>query len=140
VESLRARIVMILLIATVVWSGAVTGPSVTTAQSRGGPEELWEEYPLEERADPRPAPTPTAAPEKRPAATRPATAMDDGWSIAVLLVGALGAFLIGALLPQLRRSDPVPVPAAPARSRVTPRRFTPSTDEKPVGDRASHGP
>ena len=129
---------MALLVAVVVWSGAVTGVPFATAQSQGGPEELWNAYPLDERDDSRPAPTPTAAAE-RPRSL-PTAAIEDGWPIAVLLAGALVAFLVGALLPQLRRDGPVPVPAPPPpRRRVTPRRFTPSTDEERVRDRSSHG-
>ena len=133
------RVLMTLMVAAFVWSGVVTDPPFAIAQTQGGPEELWEAYPLAEPEDPRPAPTPTAAAE-RPRSL-PAAAMEEGWPIAVLLAGALAAFLVGALLPQLRRDGPAPVPAPPPppRRRVTPRRFTPSTDEETVRDRSSHG-
>lgn len=135
---MRVRVPMALMVAVVVWSGAVTGPPFAMAQSQGGPEELWDAYPLAEPEDPRPAPTPTAAAER--SRSLPAAAMEDGWPIAVLLAGALAAFLVGVLLPQLRRDGPAPVPAQPPpRRRVTPRRFTPSTDEETVRDRSSHG-
>jgi hypothetical protein len=132
---LRVRVLMTLMVA-VMWSGAVTAPPMAMAQSKGGPDELWEAYPLDERDDPRAAPTPTVAAE-RPRSL-PATAMEDGWPIAVLLGGALAAFLVGALLPQLRRDGPAPAPAGLPRRRVTPRRFRPSTDKETARDRASH--
>jgi hypothetical protein len=121
-----------LMVTAGLMSGAIAAPEPTTAQSPDGPGELWDAYPLEEReADPVPTPT-SAAP--RPVRAPAAVEGDEtaaGWSLGVLLAGALAAFGVGVLLPLLRRDGPPPPAAEPPARRVRYRRFAPSSE----GDR-----
>jgi hypothetical protein len=130
---------MTLIGAAVLSSGAIASPSPTMAQSQGGPEELWEAYPLDEPEDSRtPAPTPASGGGEPPSLIEPADATDDGrtrWSLSVLLLGALAAFCVGLGLPLLRRDGPLPQPgpmtASRAGTRVArKRRFAPESDEQ----------
>ena len=79
-------------------------------------------------ADPAPTPT-TAAP--RPVRAPAAVEGDQtasGWSLGVLLAGALAAFAVGVLLPLLRRDGPAPPAPGPPARRVRNRRFVPSSE------------
>jgi hypothetical protein len=116
-----------LMVTAGLMSGAISAPAA--AQSQNGPGELWDAYPLEERqADPVPTPTsPAPEPVRAPAAME-SDETAAGWSLGVLIAGALGAFAVGVLLPLLRRDRPVPSGAGPPATRsVRTRRFAPST-------------
>ena len=126
---MRARVTTTLMVMVGLMSGAIAVPVPATAQSQDGPGELWDAYPLEERAaDPAPTPT-TAAPRpvRAPAAVQ-GDQTASGWSLGVLLAGVLAAFAVGVLLPLLRRDGPAPPAAGPPGRRVRNRRFVPSSE------------
>ena len=111
--------VMTTLLVTVglmIWS--IPAPAPATAQSQDGPGELWDAYPLDEReAEPIATPTADAPTPVRAPAAAGADETAAGWSLGVLLAGALAAFAVGVLLPLLRRDRP-----APSRQRSDRRR------------------
>ena len=125
---MRARVTTTLMVMVGLMSGAIAAPVPATAQSQDGPGELWDAYPLEERAaDPAPTPT-TAAP--RPVRAPAAVEGDQtasGWSLGVLLAGALAPSPWGCSCrcsaPTGRRRGRGP----PAR-RMRNRRFVPSSE------------
>ena len=133
---MRSWVMTTLLVTVGLMIGSVPAAAPATAQSQDGPGELWDAYPLEEReADPVPTP-PSAAP--RPVRAPAAVEGDEtaaGWSLGVLLAGALAAFAVGVLLPLLRRDGPEPPAAGPPARRVRNRRFVPSSerDRQPSG-------
>ena len=111
--------------------GAIPIPAPATAQSQDGPGELWDAYPLEERAA-DPVPTPTSAaprPIRAPAAVE-GDQTASRWSLGVLLAGALAAFAVGVLLPLLRRDGPAPPAPGPPARRARNRRFVPSSERE----------
>ena len=124
---MRGRVMTTLMVTVGLLSGAIAVPA--TSQSQDPPGELWDAYPLDEReADPVATPT-TAAP--RPVRAPAAARLDEtatGWSLGVLLAGALAAFAVGVLLPLLRRDRPAPSAVGPPAPRsVRARRFAPSS-------------
>ena len=122
--------VMTTLLVTVglmIWS--IPAPAPATARSQDGPGELWDAYPLDEReAEPIATPTADAPTPVRAPAAAGADETAAGWSLGVLLAGALAAFAVGVLLPSLRRDRPAPSAVGPpALPDVRTRRFAPSS-------------
>ena len=137
---MRGRVMMTLVVMASLVIGASGPPSPAAAQDE--PRELWEAYPLEEReADPVPTPPGVTRRPMREPATLESDDAATGWSLGVLLVGALLAFAAGVLVPLLRHDRPQPLPSAggPPERRVRTRRFAPGArrDRETSGARTS---